>query len=284
MLALKKYHASRILLSALLPLGIALAFTACSGKESPREGRVLARINDYELMVSDFKKETSTLMPNKGYYASPEKAREAYLEEMINKKILIQEAQKQNYDKEKFFMEEIEKYWEQALLKLLLKKKGEELTRNVMVSSEEVKEEYSRMKRRINAEIIVLNDEKTAKELSSSQEKFEEVRSLHKGSIISDKADWFYYGDLPWKLENTLYGLKPGGVSLPVKENEGFIVFRVIQEEAVPSEAFEKVAEELRNNIMKRKEEESIESWMAGLRKSARVTINKKALQQVDLK
>jgi peptidyl-prolyl cis-trans isomerase C len=67
------------------------------------------------------------------------------LDELITKKILIQEAQKQNFDKDRAFMKEIERYWEQALLKLLLKKRSDELGRGIEVKESEVMEAYGQM-------------------------------------------------------------------------------------------------------------------------------------------
>jgi len=66
---------------------------------------------------------------------------------MITRNVLLQEAQEQNFDKDKAFMKEIEKYWEQALLKLLIKKKSAELARTIRVTDEEVKAEYDRLAR-----------------------------------------------------------------------------------------------------------------------------------------
>ena len=50
------------------------------------------------------------------------------LEQLITRNILIQEAQKENFDKDRAFLKEIESYWEQALLKLLIRKKTAEFS------------------------------------------------------------------------------------------------------------------------------------------------------------
>ena len=50
------------------------------------------------------------------------------LDQLINKNILIQQSQSENFDKDEVFMKEIQRYWEQALLKLLIKKKTAEFS------------------------------------------------------------------------------------------------------------------------------------------------------------
>ncbi len=117
---------------------IPLAICGC-GNKMTQDKRVVARINNYELTVDDFKSEADLVMANKRLSEDPEKAKEELLEEMITKNILIQEAQAQDFDKDKAFMKEIERYWEQALLKLLLKKKTEEFSEKATGPSEEVK-------------------------------------------------------------------------------------------------------------------------------------------------
>lgn len=126
------------------------AFVSGCGLFSPEKGeedaRVVAKINNYTLTVDDLKNESKlALVPDQDLSEGDLSPREQFLEDVIIKKILIQEAQKENFDKDKTFMKEIERYWEQALLKLLLKKKQFEFAREVTVSDDEVKEEYNRM-------------------------------------------------------------------------------------------------------------------------------------------
>ena len=103
--------------------------------------RVVAKINNYELTVSDFKNEAGVSF----FSDNPMKVKKELLDNLITKKILVQEAQRGNFDKEKAFMEEIERYWEQALLKLLIKKKTEEFYGNITVDEKEARDEYARL-------------------------------------------------------------------------------------------------------------------------------------------
>ena len=129
-----------------VPFLIALSFilAGCgfkSGTQENQDNRIVAKIDDYELTVSDFKEEAAVLYSNRYPLDNPDVAKKELLEDLIRKKILIQEAQKQNFDKDKAFMKEIERYWEQALLKLLFKKKAEELSREINVDKKEVRDE-----------------------------------------------------------------------------------------------------------------------------------------------
>lgn len=114
-------------------LAISVLFVAISGfsGETKDDDVVLATINKYKLTIADFKFEARDKLAAGLTGPDFEKAKENLLDDMITKKLLIQEAQKQNFDKEKAFIKEIERYWEQALLKLLYNKKSQELLREI---------------------------------------------------------------------------------------------------------------------------------------------------------
>jgi vacuolar-type H+-ATPase subunit I/STV1 len=86
--------------------------------ENTADDKTIASINNYKMTVGDFRASAKAI-PG---------AKKDVLEQLITRNILIQEAQKENFDKDRAFMKEIESYWEQALLKLLIKKKTSEFS------------------------------------------------------------------------------------------------------------------------------------------------------------
>lgn len=106
-----------------------LLVPACGKNDNLQSGdsKVVAKINNYKLTIADFKSEAQDKLPANLSDIEFEKAKEDLLDEIITKKVLIQEAQKENFDKDRSFVKEIERYWEQALLKLLFRKKEQEL-------------------------------------------------------------------------------------------------------------------------------------------------------------
>ena len=107
--------------------------------------KLVDRVNNYEITADDFKAETKLAMPDQYPAGKAEAMKKDILDEMITKAVLVQEAQLENFDKDRAFMKEIEGYWEQALLKLLIRKKAEELAEKISVSDEEIKSEYDRL-------------------------------------------------------------------------------------------------------------------------------------------
>ncbi len=83
-------------------------------KNTAGDNRVIADIDGYKLTAGDLRDDVPMT-----------------LNDLVNKKILLQEAQRENFDKDSNFRKEIEKYWEQALLKLLMKKKIDEFSKAI---------------------------------------------------------------------------------------------------------------------------------------------------------
>ena len=130
----------------------ALLIPACSGNNvlSGDDNKVVAKINDYKLTIADFKYEAKDKMPVNLPDSDLEKAKEDLLDSIITKKLLIQEAQKQNFDKDKAFTKEIEGYWEQALLKLLYNKKSQELMREISMNENDPKGRDRKVQQALN--------------------------------------------------------------------------------------------------------------------------------------
>jgi hypothetical protein len=132
-----------IIFAAILVFSVTGA--GCGRKPAGPDGKVLAKINTYELTIRDFNDEARLTMSNKLLSGDPKKAKEELLDEIITKKVLLQEAQRRNFDKDRTFMKEIERYWEQALIKLMVREKTEEFSRAITVSENEVRDEYERL-------------------------------------------------------------------------------------------------------------------------------------------
>ena len=109
----------KLFLILFMGICLGLAFYGCGSPKDPTgEERVVAKINKYNMTIEDFRDSAKSARGTK----------EEVLDQLIVRNILIQEAQKENFDKDKAFMKEIQGYWEQALLKLLIKKKTAEFS------------------------------------------------------------------------------------------------------------------------------------------------------------
>ncbi len=119
-----------------------LIFTGCSPAGDNGDNRVVAQVDKYQMSVEDLKHELKNIPYDEKEYLNTKEGRLEYIDRLLEKEILLQQAQRQGLDREKDFMKSIESYWEQALLKLLLERKSKEISGSTHVYDNEIEEYY----------------------------------------------------------------------------------------------------------------------------------------------
>ena len=105
---------------------ITLAVLMIAGcKCQAKDKQILARINNYEITKQEFLEE----FKGSAYGVSDtEESRKSFLDNLINRKLVLQEAQREGLDKDSAFLKSIERFWEQSLLKVMLDKKSKDIS------------------------------------------------------------------------------------------------------------------------------------------------------------
>jgi peptidyl-prolyl cis-trans isomerase C len=127
---------------ALIWIMLVSFIAGCSSGNGNVGNKVVAQINKYKMTVEDMRYEFKNAPYDEVAFLKTEGGRKKYLDGLIEKEILLQEAQRQGIEKEKDFMKSIENYWEQALLRILLERKSKEISNLVNVYDNEIEEYY----------------------------------------------------------------------------------------------------------------------------------------------
>jgi len=132
------------LLAIVLVILAAAGFQCCSGEpKEPKE--VLARVNNFELTFAEFERHLSRELELDPDLRLTKEAKKTFLQELIRKELLIQEAKKRRLDRKERFIRSMERYWEATLIKDLMELKGAEIDGRTYVSAEEVQDSYRAM-------------------------------------------------------------------------------------------------------------------------------------------
>jgi len=119
-----------------------LIYTGCSSSAGEGDKRVVAQVNKYKMSIEDLKYELRNVPYDEKGLLKTNKGRREYMDRLVEKEILLQEAQHLGLDKERDFMKSIENYWEQALLKSLLQRKSKEISGLIHVYENEIEDYY----------------------------------------------------------------------------------------------------------------------------------------------
>ncbi len=244
--------------------------------------RILTEVNSYKMTVEDFKEELYKLSPAEIRMVFTSHKRMQYLDDIIRKQILFQEAQKQKLNSDEDFIKTIRRYWEQALLKKLLEKKSKQISGAIYVYPYEIENYLAKMQEKIWARIVLLSDKQDAEQLKTYKN-IEEGMDKVKECVIEYKGwKWYCIGDLNWSIEKVLFSLAEGEISDPVEIPSGWVVVEVGKKIKNPKVDF-LLEEEVAKIIRKCKETEEMNKWIEKLCKQAKIKKNEKLLESLTL-
>ena len=121
----------------LLIIGFSSEF-ACTPRK-PLD-QVAIKINEHAVTVQEFQELYSELGPEK----EETESRERFLENLITRKLLLLEAQREGLDQQKEFLKSIKNFWEQTLLKSIIDRKVAAIAAEVQVSDQEIEQSYQK--------------------------------------------------------------------------------------------------------------------------------------------
>ncbi len=121
---------------------LSLVVMGC-GPQPNKPVDVVLTVNDYTITKNEF---------DDGFAQSAfsdredkVKARSEYLDNLINQKLILLDAQKKGIDKDQAFLKSIERFWEQSLMTAALGIKTQEITKSLVVSDVELRRFYESM-------------------------------------------------------------------------------------------------------------------------------------------
>ncbi len=115
--------------------------------EKKEENETLAKINDYVLTLDEFQIQLAQEVKLDKEFKLTKEAKKEFLDQLITKEILIQEAKRLNLDRKEKFMRAIERYWESTLIRDLMEMEQQKIESRTVVSQEEIEMRYNEMKK-----------------------------------------------------------------------------------------------------------------------------------------
>lgn len=125
---------------------ILCAFLFCCTQEKKEENETLAKINDYVLTLDEFQIQLAQEVKLDKEFKLTKEAKKEFLDQLITKEILIQEAKRRNLDRKEKFIRAIERYWESTLIRDLMEMEQQKIENHTVVSQEEIEIRYKNMK------------------------------------------------------------------------------------------------------------------------------------------
>lgn len=268
------------------------AFVACA-KKKEQKGPYLAKVGSVKIMQTDLEREMKNLPDFAQKIFEGSGGKERFLDELIKKELLYQEALKKGLDKDAEYLKRVEDFKKITLIGKLLEK---EMESKAKVSDQEVKDYYEKHKgdlssvSQIRASHILLKTEEEARKILERLRKGEDFAKIAKKSSIDlgsakngGDLGFFSAGQMVPEFEAAAVKLKPGEVSGPVKTKFGYHIIRVTDKKLGKPVEFEKVKNYISQSLSAEKQKGVFDSYMEELKKKYTVEINKEAVSKLSV-
>ncbi len=263
-------------------LAFLLAAGACSDKPAD-PSKALAVINGKEITVGEFDLRWSQ-MPESARmsYRSPE-GRKKFLEELITRELLLQEAKKRGLDRDRTLVERVERFKERSILDNLMK---EEVDSRVTVTQDEIKAFYAGHSesfiapRESRVSHILVKTEADALDLKKRLNEGEDFAGLAR-KVSLDLATRYKGGDLgaikPGQMvpqfEQAVRNLKVGEISPPVATQFGYHLIKLNDRTAGTVQSFDETKDLVKDQLLLEKKRKRFDELVASLRAKAKLRV-----------
>lgn len=277
----------------LLALMIVVLFaTGCTSKKDAANP-VLAKAGKTKITKQDFIKELNRLPEwARGNFQTDE-GKKQFLEELIKKELIYQDAKKKGLHRDKKLKKEVEEFKKMALIKSVLEKEVDEKAK---IDPKEVREFYDNhpyefmVGVEVRASHILVDSEEDARNILQRIKHGESFSVLAK-EFSKDKGSAKNGGDLGFfgrgrmvpEFERVAFSLKTGEVSNPVQTRFGYHIIKLTDRKEGRLGDFEEVKNAIARQLTIEKQKNLFNSYIEKLKKDYKTEIYETELKALKM-
>jgi len=252
---------------------------------------VIIKAGSSKLTKQDLQEDLKSFPPQtKAFLSSPE-GLNRLKDELIKREVLYEEAKKKGLAKSEDFKKRMEEFKKITLINMLLEQELKAVQQDV--TEQEAREYYDKHKdefikpteRRLSQ--IVVKNEDEAKKVYEKIDKGEEFEKIAKELSTDEKTKasggdlgFFKKGQLNQQIENAVFSLRKGQVSMPLTYKGELYIFKVTDVKGTPVE-FDQIKSQLIEQLKAKKQQDWFDSYIEELKKKHKVEVNEKTLQEI---
>ncbi len=224
--------------------------------------KILAKVNGAAITEADINAELAAMGPRGQEFSSPE-GRAALLDQLINKKLFLADAQKNLYEYDPVFKAELQKIKEDLLANFAITKAVE----NVKITDEEAKNFYEENMdtllsgETVTASHILVDSEEKANEIlaeiKSGKTTFADAAKEHSSCPSSQNGGSlgeFGRGQMVPEFDSAVFAMEPGEISGPVKTQFGYHLIELNSKKSPETIPYEQIADQIKARLLNDKQ------------------------------
>ena len=277
-----------------LVLAVSIIFNIVGcGQGKDAGGKVVAQINGREIRDDEFKARFSRLSQSLKSKYSDDKGKREFLEEIIKRELLLQEAKKAGIEKDKVLLDRIEEMKERLILNEFLQR---EVEGRLVTTDKELEDYYN-----LHREEFKSPDEAKISQIvvRSDQDAREVLKRLRKGSDFARIAREFSVdaatrnsggevgvlqrGKIHPELDSVIFAMNEGDISDPIKTESGYHIIKLQKKIPGLPLSFNDAKNILSQRYQIEKRSRVFEDLFARLKAKASITISEENLKGINV-
>ncbi len=250
----------------------------------PKDSSIVAVVNGYNIGIDALQERITNIHQFKPMGEAGSIDIQDIVEDMINDRLIIQEAYRVELDEVPLFQEDINKY---IKIRSVIRLRKEEVDDKISVTEEELREYFNTYYEEIKVRQIVTKERKKAEEI---------LKLLRGGANFVDtakaKSEWgneqggdlgfIRRGKMERAFDKAAFALKEGEISDIVEIGTGFHIITVDERRPAPEEKFEKAKKKIKKKLLKEKEAKRSNDYLAELKSKAKIWVDTELLYSLD--
>jgi len=254
--------------------------SACGGAGKGKQEKVLAMVNGQPITEAMLDEEAKSLPPYVRPMLDTPSGRMQFLESLITRDLLMQEALRRGMDRREEVRERLNMARRSILLEALLRdvtEKASGLSDEALKKFYDANRENFQVGERVKASHVLFKDrakvEKMAQEAKNGMP-FEEIAKMasKEGGLAADLG-FIERGKFDKKFEEAAFAAPTGSVTGPVKTAYGYHLIQVGEKRPAGTQPFEEVKGQIAADLREQAQREAFETLLSQMKKQARIQL-----------
>lgn len=251
-----------------IPAIFLLLFSGCA---KPPDKEIAAYVNNEPIYASELKREIARKAKSDLTFKLTPEAQREQLENIINKKLIVQAAMKKGLAQEERFVNTIQAFWEQTLIRDFIDYKNKQAQDYIFVTDQDINKYYDALSKRVTFKVLRVKDKRQAE---GARKKY---------LTDKDTSTWQLIGPLGYEeIDSTMLldsFTSPIGEVKEIEDSANYYLVVVVNKEEVTVKPLGEIKAEIEKRAAILKEKRLFEDWLKESRKKADIKINKEYLK-----
>lgn len=265
--------------SALVLLVLAASFlAACGGDGKGKQDKVLATVNGQPITEAMVNEEAKSLPPYVRPILDTPAGRVQFLEGLITRDLLMQEALRRGIDRKVEVRERLNAARRSILLEALLREVTEKapgLSDDALKKFYDANPETYRVGERVKVSHVLFKDREKAGEMAGKVKNgvpFREIMNAapEEGGVAADLG-FIERGKFDKAFEDAAFAARPGQVTGPVESAYGFHLILAGEKRPAGLQPFEEVKGQIAADLREQAQREAFETLLAQMKQQAKI-------------